>query len=147
MSSSAGRAKVLSGFRRLNRARMQLFQGDQHAMAVSRMQMRAAFEENRHLKPSGPEYEAFVAGIDEAADMLQHEIVRGKLNDDTGRYGKKRKKKKMKLYNRRRPERKATHHDEFVYRSHHCSSCFLASFSLSRTIAAKLNTNGNISRF
>ena len=104
MSSSAGRAKVLSGFRRLNRARMRLFQGDQHAMAVSRMQMRAAFEENRHLKPSGPEYEALVAGIDEAADMLQHEIVRGKLNDDTGRYGKKRKekKKKSKLYKRRR---------------------------------------------
>jgi hypothetical protein len=88
--STAARSKVLSGFRRLNRARVQLFAGDDHAIVVSRQQMRAEFEKNRNIPASGPEFEALVTGIDEAADMLMHEIVRGKRNDDTGRYGKRK---------------------------------------------------------
>ena len=85
---SIARARVLAGFRRLNRARIQLFEGDDFAMNVSRQQMRAEFEKNRNIPTSGPEFEVLVAGIDEAADMLMNEIVRGKLNDETGRYGK-----------------------------------------------------------
>ena len=89
MSGSAiARARVLAGFRRLNKARVQLFKGDDHAMQVSRQQMRAEFEKNKYIASSGPEFEALVAGIDEAADMLRHEIVRGDLNQETGRYGK-----------------------------------------------------------
>lgn len=88
MSAAAvSRARVLAGFRRLNRARIQLFKGDTHAMVVTHQQMRAEFERNRNVTPSGPEYEAMVAGIDEAADMLIHEIIRGNLNEQTGRYG------------------------------------------------------------
>ena len=89
MSASAARARVLAGYRRLNRARLQLFQGDDHAMAVTYQQMRMAFEANRHHSPTeGPEFEAMVEGIDEATNMLVHEIIRGDLNEDTGRYGK-----------------------------------------------------------
>mmetsp|Transcript_4136 Transcript_4136/g.10218 ORF Transcript_4136/g.10218 Transcript_4136/m.10218 type:complete len:142 (+) Transcript_4136:46-471(+) len=90
MSSSAAasiaRSRVLSGFRRLNRARAGLFQGDDYAMKVTREQMRAEFQKNKMVPIASPEFEALVAGIDEAADMLTHEIVRGNLNEDTGRY-------------------------------------------------------------
>ena len=86
--SAIARARVLAGFRRLNKARVQLFAGDDHAMQVSRQQMRAEFEKNKYITSSGPEFEALVTGIDEAADMLRHEIVRGDLNQETGRYGK-----------------------------------------------------------
>jgi hypothetical protein len=87
---AAARAQVMAGFRRLNRARVSLFLGDDHAIKVSREQMRAEFIKNRTVKPYGPEWEAMVTGIDEAADMLLHEVVRGKLNDQTGRYGMSR---------------------------------------------------------
>ena len=83
----AARARVLSAFRRLNRARVDLFRGDDFAMKVSREQMRTEFIKNRSVNPSGPEWEAMVAAIDEAADMLKHEILRGDLNQNTGRYG------------------------------------------------------------
>jgi hypothetical protein len=84
---SASRSRVLAGFRRLNRARIVLFRGDDHAMRVSRLQMRQQFDLNRAVPTSGPTFEALVAGIDEAADMLRHEIIRGDLNERTGRYG------------------------------------------------------------
>eukprot|EP00980_Cylindrotheca_fusiformis_P013921 scaffold3618_cov129-Cylindrotheca_fusiformis.AAC.21 len=96
MSTSVARARVLSGFRRLNKARIQLFQGDNHAMEVTRQQMRAEFKKNKAAATSGPEFEALVAGIDEAADMLRHEIVRGDLNEDTGRYEVKIKREHVK---------------------------------------------------
>ena len=83
----AARSRVLAGFRKLNRARIQLFKGDAHAMAVTHQQMRAEFERNKNVAISGPEFEAMVAGIDEAANMLIHEIIRGNLNEETGRYG------------------------------------------------------------
>ena len=88
MASSAARARVLAGYRRLNRARFQLFQGDAHAVEVSRQQMRAEFKKNMGVPASGPQWEIMVAGIDEAADMLKHEIIRGELNDQSGRYRK-----------------------------------------------------------
>ena len=49
--------------------------------------MRAEFQKNKMVPIASPEFEALVAGIDEAADMLTHEIVRGNLNEETGRYG------------------------------------------------------------
>jgi hypothetical protein len=77
--SSVARTRVLAGFRKLNRARTQLFRGDDHAM-------RAEFIRNKNEPAQGPQWEAMVAGIDEATDMLVHEIIRGDLNDDSGRY-------------------------------------------------------------
>ena len=96
MAGSIARARVLAGFRRLNKARIQLFKGDHNAMQVSRQEMRAEFEKNKYIPTSGPEFEALVAGIDEAADMLRHEIVRGDLNQDTGRYEVKIKREHVK---------------------------------------------------
>ncbi len=55
-------------------------------MTVSREQMRAEFIRNKNEPAQGPQWEAMVAGIDEATDMLVHEIIRGDLNDDSGRY-------------------------------------------------------------
>lgn len=79
---------VVAGFRRLNRARQQLFRGDDHAMRESRIQLRAQIEANRSAPTSGPIFEELVRGLDEATHMLKHEIVRGDLNEETGRYGK-----------------------------------------------------------
>ena len=78
---------TVAGFRRLNRARLELFRGDDHAMKESRMQLRAQIEANRSVPASGPVFEELVKGMDEATHMLRHEIVRGDLNEDTGRYG------------------------------------------------------------
>ena len=86
-ASSSARSRVLAGYRQLNRARIELFRGDEHAMKVTREQMRAEFLKHKHMSPSGAEWEAMVAGIDEATNMLQHEIIRGELNRQTGRYG------------------------------------------------------------
>ena len=91
-SAAAARSRVLSAYRRLNRARLNLFRGDDFAMKVSREQMRTEFIKNRNVNPAGPEWEAMVAGIDEAAQMLQHEVLRGDLNPQTGRYGASRNK-------------------------------------------------------
>lgn len=79
---------TVAGFRRLNRARIELFKGDDHAMKESRLQLRAQMEANRSVPTSGPVFEELVKGMDEAAHMLKHEIVRGNLNEDTGRYGR-----------------------------------------------------------
>ena len=81
----------MAGFRRLNRARIQLFQGDDHAMRESRLQLRAQMEANRSVPTSGPVFEELVKGMDEATHMLRHEIVRGDLNEETGRYGRFRR--------------------------------------------------------
>ena len=72
----------------MNRARIQLFRGDDHAMKESRIQLRAQFDANRSVPTSGPVFEELVKGMDEATHMLKHEIVRGDLNEDTGRYGR-----------------------------------------------------------
>lgn len=95
-AASTSRARVLAGFRRLNRARIQLFRGDDHAMKESRIQLRAQMEANRSVPTSGPVFEELVKGLDEAAQMLGHEIVRGDLNQDTGRYDIKIKREHVK---------------------------------------------------
>jgi len=89
---STSRARVLAGFRVLNRARVQLFRGDDNAMKESRIQLRAQIEANRSVPTSGPVFEELVKGMEEAAHMLRHEIVRGDLNQDTGRYDVKIKR-------------------------------------------------------
>jgi len=82
----ASRARVFAGFRRLNRARKQIFRGDEHAMKESRAQLRGQIEANAHKPTSGPVFDELVNGMDEATHMLKHEIIRGDLNEQTGRY-------------------------------------------------------------
>jgi len=96
VAASTSRARVLAGFRRLNRARIQIFKGDDHAMKESRIQLRAQIEANKSVPTSGPVFEELVKGLDEAAQMLSHEIVRGDLNEDTGRYEVKIKREHVK---------------------------------------------------
>lgn len=57
-------------------------------MKESRLQLRAQMEANRSVPTSGPVFEELVKGMDEATHMLRHEIVRGDLNEETGRYGR-----------------------------------------------------------
>jgi len=95
-AAATSRVRVLAGFRRLNRARIQLFQGDDHAMKVSRTELRAQMEANRSVPASGPVFEELVKGMEEAIHMLGHEIVRGNLNQDTGRYDVKIKREHVK---------------------------------------------------
>jgi hypothetical protein len=87
-AASTARARVLAGYRNLTRARLQLFKGDEFAMKESRRQLREQFELNKHVPTSGPAFETLLEGMKEAAHMLRHEIVRGNLNEQTGRYGK-----------------------------------------------------------
>ena len=60
-------------------------------MRESRLQLRAQMEANRSVPTSGPVFEELVKGMDEATHMLRHEIVRGDLNEETGRYGRFRR--------------------------------------------------------
>lgn len=61
-------------------------------MRESRIQLRAQIEANRSAPTSGPIFEELVRGLDEATHMLKHEIVRGDLNEETGRYDVKIKR-------------------------------------------------------
>ena len=84
----AHRAAVFSSYRRLYRARISLFRGDDEAMRQSRQSVRAEYL--RHgdaaLKDA-THFQSLLGMADEAADMLRHSIVRGNLNQKTGHYG------------------------------------------------------------
>lgn len=87
-------SRVLSGYRRLFRARQSLFQGDDRAMRESREAIRAEFDKNRQVA-EGEHLEGLITMIDEAEDMILHGIARGELNPDTGRYQVKIKPEHM----------------------------------------------------
>ena len=77
-SLSTAAKKALSGYRRLFRARKQLFMGDTRAMAESRIAIRTEFVKNRQV--ADPQHlEGLLVMIDEAEDMLLNGIVRGWL--------------------------------------------------------------------
>lgn len=84
---STPKARVFSGFRRLFRARKNLFTGDQQAMRESRVAIREQFLLNKNAPTSGEHFENLLVMVDEAEDMLRHGIARGDLNPDTGNYG------------------------------------------------------------
>jgi len=96
MSSIASRARVLAGFRKLNRARIRLFRGDDHAMKESRNKLRSQIEANRSVPTSGPFFEELIKGLEEATHMITHEIVRGDLNQETGRFDVKIQREHVK---------------------------------------------------
>jgi complex III assembly factor LYRM7 len=81
MSSSTA-LRALSGYRRLFRARKQLFAGDKQALRESRFAIRAEFDKNRAITGPTEHIEGLLTMIDEAEDMLLHGIVRGELNQD-----------------------------------------------------------------
>ena len=86
---STSRSAVLSGYRRLFRARTSLFQGDDLAMRESRVAIRSEFLKNKNVQ-EGPHLQGLIGMIDEAEDMLRHGFARGNLNENTGRYGTQR---------------------------------------------------------
>lgn len=85
--SLAPKARVLSGYRRLFRARKYLFAGDDRAMQESRLAIKAEFMKNKTISTTDHHhFEGLMTMIDEAEDMLRHHIVRGELNQETGNY-------------------------------------------------------------
>lgn len=91
MASLSSSARVLSGYRRLFRARKSLFWGDHRAMRESRVAIRTEFEKHRNVTDPA-HLEGLLVMIDEAEDMLLHGIVRGELNREKNAYEIKIKK-------------------------------------------------------
>jgi complex III assembly factor LYRM7 len=83
--------RVLSGYRRLFRARKSLFVGDDRAMRESRLAIRSEFDKHRHVTDPA-HLEGLLVMVDEAEDMLLHGIVRGELNRERNTYEIKIKK-------------------------------------------------------
>ena len=83
----SARSRVFSAYRRLFRARNELFQGDVQAMRESRVAIKSEFLKNRSAPTAGDHFEGLLLMVDEAVDMLRHGIVRGDLNEQSGNYG------------------------------------------------------------
>ena len=81
MSSSTA-LRALTGFRRLFRARKQLFAGDTRALTESRFAIRTEFDKNRNVTGPPEHLEGLISMIDDAEDMMLHGIVRGELNPE-----------------------------------------------------------------
>ena len=81
MSSSTA-LRAISGYRRLFRARRQLFAGDTRALSESKLAIRAEFDKNRSVTGPPEHIEGLLSMIDEAEDMMLHGIVRGELNQE-----------------------------------------------------------------
>ncbi|EEC45271.1 predicted protein [Phaeodactylum tricornutum CCAP 1055/1] len=82
----SAQARVFSGYRRLFRARRNLFEGDVQAMKESRVAIKQEFVKNRGAVIAGEQFEGLLTMVDEAEDMLRHGIARGNLNPGTGNY-------------------------------------------------------------
>jgi hypothetical protein len=82
----SARACVLSAYRRIFRARKELFMGDHQAMAELRVAIKDEFVKNQKVPTSGEHFEALLYMVDEAIDMMRYGIVRGDLNEKTGNY-------------------------------------------------------------
>lgn len=91
MSSSttaAARSLVYSSYRRLYRARVALFRGDDVAMRESRVEVRNQYLSHGTLPiVDASHWQGLIDMADEAASMLRHSIVQSKLNETTGHYG------------------------------------------------------------
>jgi hypothetical protein len=85
-SSSSSLSSILSGYRRLLRAREQLFRNDHEAMIKSRVAIQQEFRKQPSSSTDVP-IQTSLRMIDEAIHMLTHGIVRGDLNHTTGHYG------------------------------------------------------------
>jgi complex III assembly factor LYRM7 len=84
----ASRTRVFAAYRRIFRARKELFVGDGQALNESRVAIKTEFAKNKAAPASGDHFEGLLTMVDEAVDMLRHGIVRGNLNQDSGNYGR-----------------------------------------------------------
>jgi hypothetical protein len=71
---------VKQGYRRLLKKTRKVFAGDELALAMSKIQLREAFDNNRDIQEEKHLAE-LIKGIDEADDMLDH-IVQGKFTEE-----------------------------------------------------------------
>lgn len=87
------RGRVFSAYRRIFRARKDLFEGDVQALQESRKAIKAAFVQHANIpvvveqQQHQQHLEGLLGMVDEAVDMMRHGIVRGNLNPKTGNYG------------------------------------------------------------
>ena len=85
----AQRAAVFSSYRRLYRARIALFRNDVEAMTKSRDAVRVEYLRHGTTDIADEtHFQSLVGMADEAADMLRHSIIQGRLNEKSGNYGK-----------------------------------------------------------
>mmetsp|Transcript_7284 Transcript_7284/g.10884 ORF Transcript_7284/g.10884 Transcript_7284/m.10884 type:complete len:128 (-) Transcript_7284:326-709(-) len=75
-------SRGVSAYRRLFRARQQLFRGDALALVKSRQELRNEFIKNKFVTNPEELNELFV-GVDEVEDMMLHGIMQGKVNEQT----------------------------------------------------------------
>ena len=79
-SSAAVNPAAAAAFRRLMRARADLFQGDAYALDESRSKLREEFGAQREV--SDPEQIAeLLRGADEVEELLRENVVQGRLNE------------------------------------------------------------------
>ena len=88
----AHRAAVFSSYRRLYRARIALFRNDVEAMTKSRDAVRVEYLKHGTTDSiihddDEQHFQSLLGMADEAADMLRHSIIQGRLNSTTGHYG------------------------------------------------------------
>ncbi|GMH88565.1 hypothetical protein TrST_g11197 [Triparma strigata] len=74
------RPSVLSGYRRLLRARLLPFSSDPHALSESRRELKTQFLLNKDITDSSQILE-LLKGIDEVETMLKSSIVQGKISE------------------------------------------------------------------
>ena len=83
------RVAVFSSYRRLYRARITLFRNDVEAMTKSRDAVRVEYLKHGTNNISDEQhFQSLIGMADEAADMLRHSMIQGRLNANTGHYGK-----------------------------------------------------------
>ena len=75
------RPRVLSGYRRLLRARLLPFMNDNHALSASRVELKTQFMLNKDVS-SAAEIEELLKGIDEVEEMLRSSVVQGRVKED-----------------------------------------------------------------
>lgn len=87
--SSAAASRVMTGYRRLFRARKTLFRGDVQALQESRVAIKQEYVKNAAVSAGQDpvHFEGLLSMADEAVDMMLHGVVQGKLNQNSGNYG------------------------------------------------------------
>jgi hypothetical protein len=76
----------ISGYRRLIRSIRHAFKNDSHAIKEGKAQLKAEFLKYKHVRKE-EELQALYQGIEEVEEMLNFNVVQGKLNS-RGRFGK-----------------------------------------------------------
>ncbi|CAM9527474.1 unnamed protein product [Phaeothamnion confervicola] len=77
---TATRLQVVAGFRRLMRARVELFAGDDFAMEASRVQLKAEFRKYRDVTDP-KKLATLIKGITEVEEMMAYNVVQSRLNE------------------------------------------------------------------